>query len=150
MENKESKISTESILKIITSIIALITIIVGIIQYTSSRANEFKKAFWTEQLTLYKKATSLAATLAVSKNLNDVEEDREDFWKLYWGQLSIIEHPEVKDAMVEYGNQLYEVEKGNQSTSTLRQLSYNLARACRKSLAKTWEPVNIGDLDDKK
>jgi len=62
------------------------------------------------------------------------------------GERPIVEHPNVKDAMVQYGKQLKPVEAGSAKPWSLKPLSYSLARACRKSLAETWNPADLKDL----
>jgi hypothetical protein len=66
---------------------------------------------------------------------------------LYWGDLSIFENQDVKQAMEGVGTQLRKVEHG-ESPSTLQQRSYKLAIACRKSLKKTWEPAPVDTFDE--
>jgi hypothetical protein len=141
--------SLETVLKFVGAMITLATVAIGVFQYLSSRQNEFRKTFWSEQLGMYRKASSAAAAIAIAADIDSVKAERKVFWNLYWGELSIIEHPEVKDAMVGFGRQLTEVEEKRASTASLKLLSFELARACRRSLAKTWNPVDIGDLDNK-
>lgn len=139
--------SLETVLKFVGSMIALATVAIGAFQYLSTRQNEFRKTFWAEQLGMYRKVCSAAAAIAIASNIDSVKTERKVFWNLYWGELSIIEHPEVKDAMAEYGTQLNLVEAYRAAPASLKLLSFDLARACRLSLAKTWNPVDIGDLD---
>lgn len=119
---------------------------------------EFRKRFWEERLTLYRRASKLAATIATAGSLDMVRQERSEFWQLYWGELAIIEDKEVLSAMVAYGEELQRREgiqhdpKGPSPASNIRdlsQLSYQLARACRNSLAKTWEPVKLEPFPDK-
>jgi hypothetical protein len=129
---------------------AAIAFCVGVIQYVINNNNEFRKAFWKEQYALYQEVCEDAAAISVAGQLDRAGESREGFWKLYYGRLSILEHPEVKKAMMEYGSQLRKVEKGEASTDSLQPWSYRLARACRESLRKTWNPADLGDVDAKK
>jgi hypothetical protein len=134
----------------LTALGAAVAFCAGLLQYISTNNSEFRKAVWKEQYALYQEASSSAAAIAVANKLDDVQEDRAKYWKLYWGRLSILEHPEVKQAMIAYGAQLREVEAGKAPPKTLEQLSYRLARACRESLRKTWNPADLGDVNDKK
>jgi hypothetical protein len=144
----EKEGTLEDWLKIVTTILAILAVVSGVLQYRATTNNDFKKTFWKEQVTLYQEVCAAAAAIAMSSDLKDSENDRRGFWRLYWGKLSIIEHPEVRDAMVAYGRQLYEVEYNNSKPHSLRQLSYHLARSCRSSLKKTWNPVDLGDIDE--
>lgn len=136
----------ENQVKLVTAIIALGTLVWGILQYSSTSRNDFRKTFWEHQFALYQQATSAAATIATARDIHEVDAERKAFWRLYYGELSIIEHPEVKEAMIAFGKQLNEVEAHGAGLQTLRQLSYKLARECRLSLKKTWNPVDIGDI----
>ncbi len=136
----------DGIVKTVTALIALVAIVAGFIQYRVTTENEFRKTFWQQQLEVYKRTTQAAAGIALSTESPPSPSDRATFWRLYWGELSVLEHPVVKDAMVAYGNQLYEVEAGRAAPSTLRQLSFKLARACRLSLQQTWNPADLGDI----
>ena len=71
------------------------------------------------------------------------------FRQLYWGPLAIVEDQQVLDAMVDFADRLKDVQEGSTITE-LRPLSYFLARACRRSLRDTWEPVPLDDIEDGK
>lgn len=140
----------ESWLKVLAPLGAMIAFGVGVLQYVVNNNNEFRKAFWKEQYTLYGEVCEHAAAISVAGGIDGAGESRVRFWKLYYGRLSILEHPEVKQAMMDYGSQLRKVEKGEASTESLQPWSYRLARACRESLRKTWNPADLGDVDAKK
>ena len=144
----EKKSALDRWLKIGSAVVAFLTVAVGVYQYIATARNNFRKTVWAEQYALYQEATSAAAEIAMASRIQDVGETRSKFWHLYWGRLSILEHPNVKEAMVKYGNQLSVVEAGDAPPSSLRQLSYALARECRKSLEMTWNPVDLGDLGE--
>lgn len=119
------------------------------------RANEvkeqdFRRRFWEEQISIYKKVCDLAARIALAENPNQVKKERNEFWVLYWGELSIIEDSNVNQAMVVYGNDLRGFENGWTTSASLKQKSYLLARACRNSLKRTWEPAPVDDIPDMK
>ena len=136
-------------LKVIGAIAAIITAFFGIFQYGMSKRNEFRRRFWEEQLVVYRKACCVAGSLASSSSLNDVEKQRLEFWSLYWGEMSILENKAVKEAMMAFGKQLILVQNNDSVTSDLTQLSYTLARECRRSLEQTWNPVRLDVLGDK-
>jgi hypothetical protein len=136
----------DTLLKTIATFGGLVTITVGIIQYGVTKRSEFRRRFWEEQLGMYRRVCAAASTLATSKDLKEAEPDRLEFWKLFWGELSILEHGNVKKSMEDFGAALRKVEDGNASPNSLEQPSYRLARACRKSLGLTWDPVGLDDL----
>jgi hypothetical protein len=140
----------ENWLKIAAALGASVAFVVGVIQYISNNNNEFRKAIWKEQYALYQEACASAAAIANANRLEDVKDQRESFWRLYWGRLSILEHPNVKHAMMNYGSELKKVENGKQPPSALQSSSYSLARACRESLRQTWNPTDLGDVTETK
>jgi hypothetical protein len=116
--NADSSSRLESGTKIVTSIVAIATIIGGAVEYYTTyrhqreiehQANvrESQKAFLDHQLSLYFEATSAASTIATSKAGSQEREKAETrFWQLYWGELSAVENGEVESAMVDFGNVL--------------------------------------------
>ncbi len=130
-------------------------ILIGLLQYRETKRAEFRQRYWEAQLALYEDATGAAAAIATARSLESVAGERARFWQLYWGPLSMIEHPEVEQAMVAFGRVLGECERdvsgcaadgpGN-SITPLRQKAYELAHCVRVSLHHTWHPVDIGDV----
>jgi hypothetical protein len=118
----------------------------GLYQYIDTTRSEFRKAFWEKRYALYSKACTAAAKIAVASDLTTVQKERDEFWNLYWGELSIVESKSVHDAMVAFGNGLGVLERQPESANGLKRLSYFLARACRESLKDTWEPVPLDDI----
>lgn len=122
------------------------TLVGGLWQYQHTREQTFRQRFWEARYALYHEATEVAAHIAVADDLLSVEPQRQRFWQLYWGPLSMLEDPAVYDAMVAFGGKLSELEGRGRTDGELRQLSYALARACRTSLRATWEPVPLDEL----
>ena len=146
---------TEVTKVVVPSVVALIAVLVGIWQYRSSKREEFRKRFWEEQYALYSKALNVAATIAGADNFDSVQSAREEFWRLYWGSLALIEDPQVESAMVNFGKKLGEFEKLGRlpnapacgdSPTELRVAAYDLAHSMRECLAITWQPVDLGRL----
>ena len=138
----------ETYVKIVTAVATCLAILVGVAQYFITSRTEFRKTFWQKQLEVYTRATDAAARIALSSDVRSSAADRATFWRLYWGELSMLEHPNVKAAMVAYGRQLNAVEEGKMSPADLKLLSYNLARQCRISLKTTWNPADLEDIPD--
>jgi hypothetical protein len=130
----------------VTMAVGIITAIFAIIQYGITKRSEFRKRFWEEQLEIYRRTCVAASSIATSSAIAVVGKECETFWRLYWGELSILESKAVKSAMEAFGTQLRIVEAAQASPKSLEELSYRLARACRASLEKTWDPVGIDDL----
>ena len=142
--------SIDRIFKVIAILATLTTILIGIFNYADKKESEFRKAFWEKRFEFYEEVTDLAPTIAITKDLDSVKDERQKFWTLYWGKLSMIEDQAVLNAMVNYGDDLYNQEEFGHTSSGLEQLSYFLARACRNSLKETWEPVTLDDIKGKK
>lgn len=140
-------------------LIAVIPITAGIFQYYSTRQAEFREQFWKEQIALYKQAADAAAEIAMAPTLEAAAPARSTFWKLYWGELSMLEHKEVEQAMKSFGARLGQCEAGTGTPcfgepdgsrpTELRSRSYQLAHCLRFSLLQTWNPAQLEDSRDK-
>jgi hypothetical protein len=68
------------------------------------------------------------------------------FWVMYWGVMGLIEHEDVAQAMINFGDELRKIDaaaaeaKGmpDGEAGSLRMASLSLARACRAELAREW------------
>ena len=76
----------------------------------------------------------VAAVLTTSTDNAEVEKSKKRFWKLYWGELALVENSQVEASMVVLGKALKDYKKQVE----LQQLKLTLARACRNSLDKSW------------
>ena len=114
----------------------------------ASKKQEYLQKFWQERLKLYEEVTRAAGQIASSRTPDDARTPIGNFWKLYWGPLSILEDRAVLSAMVAYGEKLKKAEAGKIMLKELQSDAYDLARACRKSLEKTWNPLDLDDIDD--
>ena len=143
----------DSGLKLMSAALAAGAFLWGVIQYTTTRREEFRRHFWDQQFALYQEAAGAAAEIAMAPHIDSVKAARQRFWVLYWGKLSMVEHPEVERAMIEFGNKLSECESGADSTcfavlpgrqqTALRSHAYNLAHCAQLSLSKTWQPLEL-------
>ncbi len=104
------------------------------LRLAESRRIESTKPFLERQLALYTEASQVAAVLATSIDDADRRKAKERFWKLYWGELALVENSQVEASMVELGDAL----KLDKKQVELQQLSLNLAKACRNSLDRSW------------
>jgi hypothetical protein len=98
-----------------------------------------KQQYWQEQLKVYGEGSNLAAKISIATNLAAVQKERERFWTLYWGQISLVEDPVVLQAMVTFGDALYAWEQApSKKPPAIEDLSFDLAHCFRKSLDETW------------
>jgi hypothetical protein len=141
----ESKV--ERIVTIVSCFIAAISLVAGAVQYSETRQRETKQPFLTRQLELYREVSNLTGALSTrAKGDSGFEEAQTRFWTLYYGELCLFEDREVAQAMVAYGNVLWDYTKtGKNHEVELQTLALKLNDACRYSLSKAWG-VQLGEL----
>jgi hypothetical protein len=101
-----------------------------------------KQQYWQEQLKVYGEGSNLAAKISIATNLAAVQKERERFWTLYWGQMSLVEDPVVLQAMVTFGDALYAWEQApSKKPPAIEDLSFDLAHCFRKCpwTCRGWE-----------
>lgn len=144
-----SKMSLESMLKILTMIGTILAFCWGAYQFivtqrgqAETRRIEATRPFLDRQLKLYTDATQATATMATSTSQDEIAAARRKFFLLFWGELVMVEDRNVESAMVEFRNALNAGKEGPE----LEQLSLILARSCRNSLAQSWGVKQWQDL----
>jgi len=90
-----------------------------------------KQSFNSQHLALCSQAVGDAGTLATAKDKANRSTAEDDFWRLYWGPLGIVEQDAVAAAMVAFGNCL----KGQCGNNSQEVLALNLAHACRAEVS---------------
>ena len=109
--------------------------------FHSARAAR-RQPFLQVQLDACLRASRAAATLATSMRQSEMELAREEFWKLYWGELCIVEDDQVERAMVNFANKL---ETG--SGDEIKVASLLLSRVIRKLVLKSWK-IDLPELSE--
>jgi hypothetical protein len=99
-----------------------------------TRRIEARRPYLEKQLLLYSEATKMAAILGTSNNQAELDKAKERFLELYYGELAMVEHGPVIQAMVAFKGGL---DRGDRSS--LGSLALDLAHACRDELAASWE-----------
>lgn len=101
----------------------------------ANRTMEATKPFLDRQLAMYSEASRVAAVLA-SPDVNDDDRSKamKEFWLLYYGELAMVESPDVAEAM----DAIKETLEHNPTQQQLAQVSLNLTQACRLSLDQSW------------
>ena len=130
-------------------LLALATAAFGIWQFTAEQAQSNRVPFLTKQLEISFEASDAAARLATETDPDLWEGARKDFWRLYWGPLSVVEDQAVKDAMVALGKSVPR-QPGPPvlPMASLQQLSFQLALAVRGQILRNWDvklPALEGD-----
>ena len=123
--------------------VTILAILCGGIQYLVTRADqlrtqqiEAKKPFLEKRLEFYVEVTRATATIAVSKNPEEVEGAKEKFWISYWGPMLVLEDPKVHEAMDKFARCLQD---GSKCTWSLEVLSRELALAASVSVGNQWQ-----------
>jgi hypothetical protein len=111
--------------------------------YVEARARESKRPFLEKQLELYFEACEVTATMASDTSERErVDKAEIRFRQLYWGELALVETNDVERIMEAFANVFAEVSSSPVAVqfrrSLLTELAYQLAHACRTSIAKGW------------
>jgi len=131
----------ESSAKVAATIIAISGFLFGVWKFAEESERGFRKPYWEKSISLYFEATSATATIASTTDETERSAAINDFWRLYWGPLVLVEDNQVSAEMIKYGNCL----KNDCSPADLKRLSFSLAKAARQSLAETWN-VRLDEL----
>jgi hypothetical protein len=127
---------------ILLKVVALLGSALAIYGYFDKKETEFRRPFWDEQLKLYFEATDTAAKIAnlppAPAGAAPAGDERDTaigrFWQLYYGSLRVVEDTTTSRAMEAFGTCL----RDKCSQTTLKDLSLDLADACKKSVGETW------------
>jgi hypothetical protein len=118
----------------------------GLWQYRDTTEKEFRKPFWEKQIDVYFEVSKAAATIATldETNTEKKKETEDEFWKLYWGQVVLVEDKPVKDAMQRFsqclkGEDEYCRSDDELKKEELQKLSLELANSCRSSISNSWD-----------
>jgi hypothetical protein len=151
--SEEDQRKWEIIIKaVITPLVAVVTVLVGIWQYTDSqkitlereyelRKLERQEAAFNEKSALYKETRQILAFLASTTIVDSaVFESKVDrFWELYWGDLAAVESKEVESLMVQFANYLSDLKMSDapetdSTRANLKQIALSFSHQTRKEL----------------
>lgn len=126
---------------IVPWVISLVTIAFGWYQFVNNQAQSNREPFLKKQLELGFEVSDSVAVLASSTDPDRWESARSDFWRLYWGQLSIVEDKAVEGAMIDLGRAIPRkpVSKLTLPMTALQDPSYRLAHAIRELSMRNWD-----------
>jgi hypothetical protein len=135
----------------VTTVIAVVTITTGFVQFGSTYARSVQQPFLETQTAQCFSAAENAARLATTLDPETWKKAREEFWMLYWGPLAIVEDVEpdagennvgdVQKLMVRFGDELKKVKvipPPDLPLSNLEVASLDIAHACRDLLTSRW------------
>ncbi len=109
-------------------------------RHRKARLMQAKDPFVKMQTELSVAASTAAAALASSQDEGSWLKAREDFWRLYWGPLALVEDRDLERAMVEFGSHVPPNITFEERPTNLGFLSLNIAKAARSEMASAWNP----------
>lgn len=137
----------ELLLKIIGTILTILTIFIGIFQYFHKLSHEnymeFKRSIWKQQIETYSEACRYAGLIAMNPDGPDFNKNLENFGGLYWGEMIVVEDSMVRHAMKDfYYAAYYDFEpKDPHSRNKLKFKAEKLAEACKSSSRDSWSKL---------
>jgi hypothetical protein len=134
--SSESAGRLEHLVRIIGVVITVGTLLLGLWQFLVSKRVEAQKPYLEKKLAWCEEATNTAAALS-TRDRSKILEKEARFWELYWGVMGLVENAEVTGAMIQFGKGLNGVDVGK----SLKELSLDIAHACRDELARDWSPL---------
>lgn len=111
----------------------------GKLNYEAQINNErrdFMKPLLEKQLALYLEASEAASTIATTTDVNERKKALNNFWRLYYGPLVMVENTEVSGAMKTLGDCV--PPRGNCDKGELSNLSLKLATKLQTALLSSW------------
>lgn len=123
------------IVKWLPLVLSALAAVLSVISFVAKYTFEAKKPYLEYQLNTYKQAIQTAQTLAIEDIRDSAawKANTTRFWMLYWGEMGLVESPEVARAMIDIGNCLKDSECNDLRSRSL-QLSYKM----RDSIAQSW------------
>jgi hypothetical protein len=99
--------------------------------------HERQKPFVELQMKYYFETAEITSQIPQASDEEARHKLIERFWQLYWGPLGVVEDDEMQTAMIAYGKELMQKEE---NPGKLKNLSLDVAHACRTSLKRLWVP----------
>jgi hypothetical protein len=142
----------EIIFKAVAGFLGILAALVAALKYIDDKVHatevarrEARKEFSSKQQDVYFRlinATSMIGNEVIGTA--DRVSAEKAFWRIYWGEIVMVEDPNVAVSVDAFSDALWDV-PGN--SVRLLNLSMNVARACRDSLGDTWK-VEQDDLPE--
>jgi hypothetical protein len=108
--------------------------------YIDTKEKEFYTTFWNQKLTLFMQTSEAASTMATTDSVDEFKKAQAKFWQLFYGQLSLVEGSDVKEAMQSFAGN---VPKDSQElpklpASAMQQPAYRLTLQLKEELGRAW------------
>jgi hypothetical protein len=109
------------------------------------REQELHRAYWTEQIAVYRRATEAAGAIASASKLDAVKPKIAELRLLHFGAMPLLESNAVALAMKHLTDSLNQWESTGKKPEVIEINAIQLSQCCRESLLKTWSPVGLGN-----
>jgi len=132
----------ELTLKALTLCGVVIAALWAVYTYQDTKARDYYSEFWNRKAEYFLEASNAAATLGTTNKVTEFNEARQTFWRLFYGEMSLVEGVCVKRAMQTFSRDVPASPIGsdeNLPRNDLQQPSYKLAIMLRHELATGWE-----------
>jgi hypothetical protein len=106
--------------------------------YNDTKKKEYYAVYWNKKLELFLAASQAASTMATTTSLVIFKSARENYWKLYYGPLSLVEGKDVKRAMQVFAKKVPNFDPSALPLSSLQTPAYQLTIAMRNELGESW------------
>ncbi len=123
-------------LKVVGSVIAAGSLLLGAAQFIRNQTVEAAKPYLQSKLKWCEEAVETASAIATADAAAAAAKTPR-FWQLYWGVMGLVENERVTGAMIEFGNAL----SAKEPPDTLKGRSLALSHACRSEMADSWSPI---------
>ena len=124
-------------LKIVAAVGAALAFVIGLWQYRDTKQKEFHAKFWDQRAAIYQRASAAASALAIVGSAEESLESRRNFWRLYYGEMSLVEDEQVKTAMECFAEGLRHIQAGS-PPNLLTEPAFELTIVLRQSLKYSW------------
>lgn len=116
-----------------------LAVVIGVWQYRRNSERDFIKPVREAQLKLFQEASSAAAQLAtLPRNSAEWKKSRDEFLRLFYGPLAIVEDRDVESAMIIFKSYIDNENRCQMAGGNAQNLSLALAHTCRQSLGESW------------
>lgn len=157
----------ESYSKLFQTVAIVIGVVLSLLQYKVNSDNEraeaakdYQKTFYQTQMNVYSEAVNATSLISTADPASaDYKKGTEDFYKLFWGRMSMFEDKCVEQKMVQFRKLLIKFENNDYSPVsfhdicnnkdksydtvtqvTLKMASLELAHQCRSYTITRWLP----------
>jgi hypothetical protein len=101
---------------------------------------EFNRRMWEKQLDVYMRYSRVVGKIAAgNQNEDELRQDFNEFFTLYWGEMAFFEDKAVEEASVTLRIKIENfLASGAKDRSELKKSALYLLRTCKESSRKSW------------